>query len=60
MKKTYIEPENTVVRISMERMIAQSVADTNVTDLKRGGGTESAEIFEAGARESVLDAWEEW
>ncbi len=59
MKKTYIEPKNTVVRIKLETMIlAQSdpspaALDTTVT---------ISEDSEIGAREviDVPDAWDEW
>ena len=55
MKKIYIEPKNTVVRIKMETMIAQSAPDyksTNTTD--EVSGNLSREVIQA------PDAWEEW
>ena len=60
MKKTYIKPQNTVVCINVESMIAQSIKGTNV-GLYRGGDTEGI-VSEGNARETVSapDAWEEW
>ena len=59
MKKTYIEPKNTVVRINMETMIAQS--PDNPTPQNLPGGSEE-EVFTPKAREVIKtpDAWEEW
>ena len=56
MKKTYIEPKNTVVRIKLETMIlAQSAPDykpENTTDAE--SGNLSRECI------SAPDAWDEW
>ena len=65
MKKTYIKPENTVVSINLETLIAQSpVSGTSgAEDLGvNGGGTGSGGIHEASSREVIQspDAWEEW
>lgn len=57
MKKTYIEPKNTVVSIETETLIANS-------SLELGGmqdGVASArEIIEEEYNISSPDAWEEW
>lgn len=55
MKKTYIEPKNTVVRINVEAMIASSPA---LTGTYSGGEVLSREVV----REDIKsqDAWEEW
>ena len=57
MKKTYIEPKNTVVKLSLERMIADS-------NLQLGGvqdGVAGArEIIEEEVNLSSPDPWEEW
>ena len=59
MKKTYIKPENTVVCINVETIIATSPGDqmfsTNKAIVNEG-------VVEIEAREVVQtpDAWEEW
>lgn len=57
MKKLYIKPENTVVRVSLETLIAQSPAPAV---LHKGITIEHES--EIGAREVIQprDAWEEW
>ena len=57
MKKTYIEPKNTVVRIKLETLIASS--PENVTLDKSGSISSENEV---GSREVINtpDAWEEW
>lgn len=60
MKKTYIKPANTVIRINTEAMIATSVA--GVDGLGFGGDSESEGIDAGNARETISapDVWEEW
>ncbi len=55
MKKTYIEPKNTVVKISLETLIAQS---PGLTGTYTDGEILSREVV----REDIKsqDAWEEW
>ena len=64
MKKTYIEPKNTVVRIKMmESIFAGSINDVNgAAGLGKGGNTDDSGIIEGCARETISapDAWEEW
>lgn len=57
MKKIYIEPKNTVVRISMEMMIAQSGKIDESQEVPNNG-----EYYTPGGREVINtpDAWEEW
>jgi hypothetical protein len=43
MKKTYIEPKNTVVKISLETLIAQSPA---LTGTYNGGSVLSREVID--------------
>ena len=56
MKKTYIEPKNTVVRINMETMVATSPGYGGTTT--ENSGNLSREVV----REDIEapDAWEEW
>jgi hypothetical protein len=65
MKKTYLKPENTVVSINLETLIAQSPVSgiSGVDGLNYNeGGTDAGGITEGGAREVIQtpDAWEEW
>lgn len=57
MKKTYIKPENTVVLLNTETMIAQSGKMDEDQTVPNNG-----EYYTPGARETVKspDAWEEW
>lgn len=57
MKKTYIEPKNTVVFIKMETMIAQST-----TDVPQGDAYDPSAGLEIQSREVINtpDAWGEW
>jgi hypothetical protein len=58
MKKTYIKPENTVVRINPESLVAASPeTPQNVTV-----NPLDEEVTDPGAREiiSSQDVWEEW
>ena len=73
MKKTYIEPQNTVVALKVRANILQTspVTETSGVDglgVYRGttpggeGGTSEGGIFTASGREAVSapDAWDEW
>ncbi len=65
MKKIYVKPENTVVSINLETLIAQSPVSgiSGVDGLGgNGGGTSGSTITDADAREIIQsrDAWEEW
>jgi hypothetical protein len=56
MKKTYIEPKNTVVSINLETLIAQSPGygeQTTVTS-----GNLAREVVQENI--DAPDAWEEW
>jgi len=55
MKKTYIEPKNTVVKISLETLIAQS---PGLTGTYKGGEVLSREVVHEDIE--APDAWEEW
>ena len=64
MKKTYIEPKNTVVRLNSEQMVCQSAQYTEkpaitgpgdaITDITVEGDGLGREVIQA------PDAWEEW
>jgi hypothetical protein len=57
MKKTYIEPENTVLVFEMEKVVCQSAPYSDTpSDKNEGGGSDAL------AREVIQapDAWEEW
>ncbi|MBR4708574.1 MAG: hypothetical protein IKP30_00500 [Bacteroidaceae bacterium] len=64
MKKTYIEPKNTVVALKVRDNVLQSgsIHTTNVEGLDNGGNSSDAGIYEAGGRENISapDVWEEW
>ena len=65
MKKIYVKPENTVVSINLETLIAQSpVSGTSGAEGLggNGGGTGGSYITDADAREIIKtpDVWEEW
>lgn len=59
MKKTYIEPKNTVVRINLETLIAQSPTGDVVV---KPGETPIEDPNDFGGREIISSrgAWEEW
>ena len=59
MKKIYVKPENTVVRIKLETLIAASPDDPTPQSLPGGTGEEE---FTPKAREVIKtpDVWEEW
>lgn len=57
MKKTYIEPENTVLVLEMEKVVCQSAPYSDTpSDKNEGGGSDAL------AREVIRsqDPWEEW
>jgi len=60
MKKTYIKPENTVVCINVETMIATSPGTDQMFSANKAVVNEG--VVEIEAREVVQtpDAWEEW
>ena len=59
MKKTYIEPKNTIVRLNVERIMClsevsgQSAAPLEVPEANGGDGL-AREVID------IPDAWEEW
>lgn len=59
MKKTYIEPKNTVVRINLETLIANSPTG-DVVVKPSGEAIDDPDDF--GGREIISspDVWEEW
>lgn len=66
MKKTYIEPKNTVVKLSLETLVATSplgLMDFNPEPAEKDGGKVIMEGREVIIEESTIssrDAWEEW
>ena len=64
MKKTYIEPKNTVVKLSAETMIAGSadpsqIYGTGYADVTGGSGERQVDM-EAREVIDIPDVWEEW
>jgi len=59
MKKIYVKPENTVVRIKLGNLIAASPDNPTPQDLPGGSAEEE---FTPKAREVIQSrgAWEEW
>lgn len=59
MKKTYIEPKNTVVRINLETLVAASPTGDIVV---KPGNAPIEDPNDFGGREIISspDAWEEW
>jgi hypothetical protein len=59
MKKTYIEPKNTVVRINLETLVAASPTGDIVV---KPSETPIEDPNDFGGREVInsRDAWEEW
>ena len=59
MKKKYIEPKNTVVRINLETLIAGSPTGDVVV---KPDETPISDPEDFGSRETIRsrDAWEEW
>ena len=59
MKKTYIEPQNTVVSINLETLIAQSDPQYDPTNpTQETSGNLAREIIQQEIK--TPDAWEEW
>lgn len=58
MKKQYIRPGVTVVRLEIQQLIAQSPLTTSGLDGVTNGGNTSGQ--DADARITVPNAWEEW
>ncbi len=61
MKKTYIEPENTVVKLNLEKMLANSPTDPQRSfNPETPAAVGDGDILEEmDARES-LNTWDEW
>ena len=64
MKKTYIEPKNTVVKLSLETMIAGSadssqIYGTGYADVTGDPGDKQVDM-EAREVIDIPDVWEEW
>ena len=64
MKKTYIEPKNTVVKLNVVKMISTSAEDPKVSkstaQTRDEGGTHYLDMMESRETVSVPDAWDEW
>ena len=63
MKKTYIKPENTVVRINLESLVAVSPLTPQDTALDPDNvDDEITQTGDVGSREVIRSrgAWEEW
>ena len=63
MKKTYIEPQNTVVRINLESLVATSPLTPQNTSLNpESVDDEIQSSGDVGARDVIRSsgAWEEW
>ena len=65
MKKTYITPENTVVRLNVEQMVCESYQKRGETPYVQGAGNGTSDIIDADnlGREAINtpDAWDnEW
>ena len=63
MKKTYIEPMNTVVKLNLETMIAGSANEPNTTETAaQKSGSNPGDPLIMNGRETIKsqDAWEEW
>ena len=66
MKKTYIEPKNTVVALKVRANILQTSPVSEISGVSGlnydEGGTDAGGITEGGARETISspDAWDEW
>ena len=61
MKKTYIEPKNTVVKLSSGTMIAASADPDQVFNTEKNAVVNTGHV-EMESRETISsqDAWEEW
>lgn len=62
MKKTYIEPTNTVVRLNTETMIANSPVVNQTLNSGKNVVVDEGVIQGMESRETISsqDAWEEW
>lgn len=61
MKKTYIEPNNTVVVLNTEKMVCDSYNHIKDTDATSGGGNPGdIEGPSAGLARESINTWEEW
>lgn len=62
MKKTYIEPKNTVVRLNTETLIAASADPTQTFNDETPAAIDGGGYVDMEAREVIRsrDAWEEW
>lgn len=64
MKKTYIAPENTVVRLNVEQIVCQSYEKRGETPYAKGAGNGTTDITDGDnlGREAINtpDIWEEW
>ena len=63
MKKTYIEPKNTVVKLNLETMIAGSAYEPNTTETAaQKSGSNPGDPLIMNSREIIRsqDPWEEW
>ena len=62
MKKTYIEPKNTVVALKVRDNVLVSGSGNGGQLFTSGGNTSSKSGIEADARETISapNAWDEW
>ena len=63
MKKTYIEPKNTIVALKVRSSImSMSGNDGDGNNLFGDGGDTSGKVITPDARQTISapDAWEEW
>jgi hypothetical protein len=62
MKKTYIEPKNTVVRLKLETLIASSPVPGTGTGNASSSGGPGGDSGDGFSREVInsQDVWEEW
>ena len=59
MKKTYIEPKNTVVRLNIcENLMQASELKGFGDSVSTAGGADAREVIQQDIKSS--DAWEEW
>ena len=63
MKKTYITPENTVVRLNVEQIVCQSYEKRGETPYAKGDGNGTPDVSGDNLGREVInsqDVWEEW
>lgn len=63
MKKTYLKPADTVIRLNTEIMIASSITNIDgVEGLSVNSEGTDGNVTTAGSRETIStpDAWDEW